>query len=85
MAEATTSGRDGEVTSAVKISSVPAPEARRPPVMVGEAVAPPVTPVCRTPPERIPRTVPVAMVTVESAAELKRSELIPKFCEKVPE
>ena len=85
MAEDTTSGRDGVVTSVVKISSLLAPETRRPPARVGETVAPLAAEVCRMPPEAIVRTRPSARVTADSAAELKRSELMLRFCERIPE
>ena len=84
MAEDTTSGRDGVVTSVVKISSLLAPETRRPPARVGETVDPLAAEVCNTPPEEIVSTRPSAMVTVESAAESNRNELTPRFCERIP-
>ena len=84
MAENTTSGREGVVTSVVKISSLPAPETRRPPARAGEIVDPLAAEVCNTPPELIVSTRPSAMVTVESAAESNRNELTPRFCERIP-
>lgn len=50
-----------------------------------ETVDPLAAEVCNTPPERIVRTRPSAIVTAESAAELNRRELRPKFCERMPE
>ena len=58
MAEDTTSGRADVLTSVVKISSLSAPETRRPPAKVGEAVDPPAEEVCSTPPEKIVSTRP---------------------------